>query len=87
VPAIAILGAIAAEKWRQRFLGWACAIGGAGLILSGLGRMAPDSLGFLSDPSGSGAQATSTLVWIALAVAGRAAQRALSRSSETADAG
>lgn len=86
VPAIAVLGAIAAEKWRQRFLGWACAIGGSGLVLSGLGRMAPDSLGFLSDPTGPASQATSTLLWIGLAIVGRLAQRSLSKSDETADA-
>src|SRR4051812_31989114 len=41
VPAVALVGGVVAERWRERFIGWATAIGGSALVLTGLGLMAP----------------------------------------------
>jgi hypothetical protein len=75
VPAVAVVGGVLVERWRERFIGWATAIAGTGLLLSGLGRLAPDSLGFLADPEEGVQQVVASLTWVALAVAARAAQR------------
>ena len=75
VPAITICGGVAVQRWRAGFLGWVTAIGGSALVLSGLGRLFPHSLGFLADPQTTAAQMFSTGVWDVLAVAARVAQR------------
>ncbi len=75
VPAVAICGGVAVQHWRAGFLGWVTAIGGCALVLSGLGRLFPHSLGFLADPQTTAAQMFSTGVWVVLSVAARAAQR------------
>ncbi len=49
----------------------------AGLILSALGLIWPDPLGFLRHPSPGGEQALSTALWVALAAAGWLTQRRL----------
>jgi hypothetical protein len=84
VPAVALVGGVVVEKWRERFIGWATAIGGAGLVLTGLGRLAPDTLGSLRDPQDTGGQLLAVLAWIALAVVGRVAQRRGLRSRRSA---
>ena len=75
VPAVAICSAIAVQRWREGFLGWVCAIGGSALVLSGLGRVFPDALLFLSDPQTTGSQLLSTGLWVVLAVVARGVQR------------
>jgi hypothetical protein len=75
VPAVALLGGLALERWRQRLIGWATAVAGSALVLTGLGRMAPETLGFLDDPSSAGGQALATGLWVALAVVARGVQR------------
>jgi hypothetical protein len=79
VPAVAgCFGALAA-RWRRRFLGWATAIAGAALVLGGLGRIAPKTLGFLADSEHPLGQASSAIAWILLTVAARWGQRRLAR--------
>lgn len=74
---VALLVGLLADRYRRRALLWATAIGGAGLILSSLGLIWPDQLGFLRDPQAGVQQVTSTLLWVALAAGGWITQRAL----------
>jgi len=69
IPAVALAGAFLAERVRQPFMRWATAAAGAALTLSGLGLIAPSSLGFLRDPDKPATQTTSFLLWVALAIA------------------
>jgi hypothetical protein len=77
VVATALVFGFLADKFRERALLWATALGGAGLILSGLGLIWPDSVGFLRHPTSGGEQALSTALWVALAAAGWLTQRRL----------
>jgi hypothetical protein len=86
IPAVAAVGGVVVEKWRERFIGLATAIGGAGLVLTGLGRWAPDTLGFLRDPQTSAEQLLALVAWAVLAVAGRLVQRRGLRPRRTASA-
>lgn len=74
--AVCVAGAFLAEKFRARALLWLTSIGGASMVLSGLGRMG-DSLAFLRDPEPGWQQVTSTLAWIGLSVLGWITQRHL----------
>ncbi|MFE3291251.1 DUF4203 domain-containing protein [Rhodococcus sp. NPDC059234] len=76
VVAIAVAGAFLADKYRARALLWLTSIGGASMILSGLGRTT-SALTFLRDPNPGWQQIASTLIWIALAAAGWIVQRRL----------
>ena len=73
----AVLVGLLADRYRRKALLWATAIGGAGLILSSLGRIFPDQLDFLRDPEAGIQQITSTVLWVALAAGGWLTQRAL----------
>ena len=75
VPAVAICAGVAAQRWRAGFLGWVTAIAGSALVLSGLGRLLPDTLGFLADPQTTASQLLSTGLWVVLSVVARGAQR------------
>ncbi|MFI6865693.1 DUF4203 domain-containing protein [Nocardia sp. NPDC050406] len=74
--AVCVSGAFLANKFRARALLWLTSIGGASMILSGLGRM-DDSLAFLRHPDPGWQQITATLSWIGLAVLGWITQRHL----------
>lgn len=74
--AMCVAGAFLAEKFRARALLWLTSIGGASMVLSGLGRMG-DSLEFLRHPEPGWEQITATLAWIALSVLGWITQRHL----------
>ena len=76
VPAVAICAGVAAQRWRAGFLGWVTAIGGSALVLSGLGRLFPHTVGFLADPQTTASQLFSTALWVVLAVAARQARSA-----------
>lgn len=76
VLAIGVAAAFLADKYRARALLWLTSIGGASMMLNGIGRMA-EPLEFLRDPDAGWQQVTSTLAWIALAVAGWIVQRHL----------
>jgi hypothetical protein len=77
VVAVALACGFLADRYRNRVLLWSTAIGGAGLVLSGLGLIAPDVLGFLRDPQAGVEQVTSMLLWLALGAGGWVTQRAL----------
>ncbi|WP_228001630.1 DUF4203 domain-containing protein [Nocardia australiensis] len=72
--AVCVAGAFLAEKFRARALLWLTSIGGASMVLSGLGRMS-ESLSFLRAPAPGWQQVSATLAWIALSVAGWIVQR------------
>ncbi|UGT44243.1 DUF4203 domain-containing protein [Nocardia yamanashiensis] len=74
--AVCVAGAFLAEKFRARALLWLTSIGGASMVLSGLGRMS-DSLAFLRNPDPGIQQVTVTLAWIGLSVLGWITQRHL----------
>ncbi|WP_067813302.1 DUF4203 domain-containing protein [Nocardia inohanensis] len=74
--AMCVSGAFLANRFRARALLWLTSIGGASMVLSGLGRMS-DSLAFLRNPDPGWEQATATLAWIALSVLGWITQRHL----------
>jgi len=77
VVATALVFGFLADKFRERVLLWATALGGAGLILSAIGLIWPDSVGFLRHPNPGGEQALSAALWVALAAAGWLTQRRL----------
>ncbi len=71
VPAVAGIFALLAGRLRQRFLGWATAIGGAGLVLTGIGTLLSGSAGYLADTDEPWEQALAAAVWVAASVAAR----------------
>lgn len=79
VPAVAGIFGVMAGRWRQRFLGWATAIGGAALVLSGIGTLLPDTVGYFADSDEPWKQVASAVVWAALSVGARLVQKGLSR--------
>lgn len=74
VPAVAFLFAFLAQRWSRKFLAWATAFGGAAIALTGLGRLAPDHLEALHVPEDTTGRAVLAVSWLALGLAGRAAQ-------------
>jgi hypothetical protein len=82
IPAVAIAGAFLAEKMRHRFMRWATAAAGAALTLSGLGLVAPSSLGFLRDPQKPSTQTMSFVIWVALGIFMVAVQKRHQSSDE-----
>jgi hypothetical protein len=76
ILAVAVASAFLADKYRARALLWLTSIGGASMILAGLGRTS-DTLAFLHEPEAGWEQVTSTVLWIALSAAGWIVQRRL----------
>ena len=64
-------------RYRGRFLMWVCALGDAGLAMTGLSRIAPVALDFLRHPDTALEGVVSIGVWLALALLGRSTQRRL----------
>jgi hypothetical protein len=79
VPAVAVVGGVALERWRERLVGWVTAIGGSALVLAGLGRVDSD-VRVVSDPVDYGEQAISVAAWVVLAVLARVVQKRVGRS-------
>ena len=75
VVAVAALAGFLTHRFTPRLLLWVCALGGAGLALTGLARLAPDTLGFLRDPQTAAGGVIAWLAWVALAVLGGLVQR------------
>jgi uncharacterized membrane protein (DUF485 family) len=84
--AAGICGLLAA-RYRGRFLMWATALGGAGLAITGLSRIAPDTLGFLHHPDTALEGVLSTGAWLVLALLGRSTQLRLFPKALHAGAG
>jgi hypothetical protein len=74
VPAVAVVGGVALERWRERLVGWVTAIGGSALVLAGLGRV-DSGVRVIADPQDTGDQAIAVAAWVALAVLARVVQR------------
>lgn len=70
VAAAAFIIGIATQRFRHTVLVAACALGGAGLALSGLARAFPGALGFLRFPQMSWQVGVAAIAWLALAAAG-----------------
>ncbi|WP_188827995.1 TM7S3/TM198-like domain-containing protein [Nocardia camponoti] len=76
ILATCVAGAFLADKFRARALLWLTSIGGASMVLSGVGRMS-DSLEFLVHPESGAQEVATTVIWIALSAAGWFVQRHL----------
>ncbi|MEV0893721.1 DUF4203 domain-containing protein [Promicromonospora sp. MEB111] len=87
VPAVAFVCALLARRYQRPFLVWATAIGGAALVLSGVGRLWADAAGELWRPDSTAGVVLSLAVWAALAVVGRTVQRRGSTGSANGQAG
>lgn len=85
VLAVAFLGGWLANRWRVRVLLWLTALGGAGLMIAGLGRTT-DSLDWLRYPSTGTQTVLATLAWIGLAGLGWWSQQRVSRRAIERDA-
>ncbi|MGY1641500.1 hypothetical protein ACI782_10250 [Geodermatophilus sp. SYSU D00703] len=77
VVAVAVLTGLATQRFRETAVIWACALGGAGLALSGLARVWPDTLGFLRTPDTTAEAVIDTAAWLVLGVCGWSVQRRL----------
>jgi hypothetical protein len=84
VVAIAVLTGLAAQRFRQTAAIGACAFGGAGLALSGVARIWPDTLGFLRTPDTTAEAVISAAVWLVLGAFGWSVQRRLVRQHSDA---
>jgi len=76
IPAIGIAGGWLAEKTREAFVAWGTSIGGAALVLAGLGVLV-DSLSWLRDPSETWQAVLGVVAWVALSVFFRLSQKAV----------
>ncbi|OLT05144.1 hypothetical protein BJF90_19550 [Pseudonocardia sp. CNS-004] len=82
VLASAFVVGIAVQRFRHGMLSLACALGGAGLALSGLARTFPEVLGFLRYPQLPWQSVVATAGWLALAWAGWVVQRRVVRDRQ-----
>ncbi|MFC9361820.1 DUF4203 domain-containing protein [Rhodococcus sp. NPDC057014] len=76
IVALAVACGFVADRYRARALLWLTALGGASLVLTGLGLAIPP-LRFLEDPNEGTQQFFATLIWIAVAAGGWLTQRRL----------
>ncbi|GCE37280.1 MULTISPECIES: DUF4203 domain-containing protein [Rhodococcus] len=76
IVALAVACGFVADRYRARALLWLTALGGASMVLTGLG-MAIGSLSFLDQPNEGVQQFFASLVWVAIAAAGWLTQRRL----------
>ena len=74
VLAFAGICGLLTARYRGRFLMWTTALGGAGLAMTGLSRIAPDTLDFLRHPETALEGVLSFGIWIVLALLGRRTQ-------------
>ena len=76
IPAVAVAGGWLAEKSRDKFVAWGTSIGGAALVLAGLGVLV-SSLAWLRDPSETWQSVVGVAAWVALSVFFRFTQKAV----------
>jgi hypothetical protein len=81
IPAVAIAGGWLAEKSRDKFVAWGTSIGGAALVLAGLGVLV-SGLSWLRDPSETWQAVVGVAAWVALSVAFRFSQRAVGSNDQ-----
>ncbi len=75
VVAFGFLAGLAAQRFRTAALAVVCAAGGAGLVLSGIARTVPGTLGFLRVPDVTWEAIVAAVAWIVLATIGWIVQR------------
>lgn len=75
VPAVALLFALLARRFERPFLMWATALGGAALVLSGVGRFWTDAVGELWRPEFPTGVVLVLGLWVVLAIVGRTVQK------------
>ena len=81
IPAIAIAGGWIAEKSRDKFVAWGTSIGGAALVLAGLGVLV-SGLAWLRDPTESWQALVGVVAWVALSVAFRFSQKVVGSNDQ-----
>ncbi|MEI5675701.1 MULTISPECIES: hypothetical protein [unclassified Nocardioides] len=74
VPAVAVVCGLLADRWRQRFLGWATAAAGSALLLSGIGRLGTDSTGWYWRPDTATGTTVFAVSWLVLTLVGHRVQ-------------
>ena len=77
VVAVAFISGIATQRFHKTVLTAMCALGGAGLALSGMARVFPDTLGFLRTPTSTAQTILATVAWLVVAILGWLVQRRL----------
>jgi hypothetical protein len=75
VAAVAVLAGLAAQNLPRTVAGAACALGGAGLVLSGVAMLLPATASVLRHPAGAWQAVVAGVAWVALAVVGWVSQR------------
>jgi hypothetical protein len=70
VLAVAFIAELATQRFHSVVLAATCALGGAGLALTGLARQSPETLGLLRFPSTAREAVISGVAWLALTAAG-----------------
>jgi hypothetical protein len=81
VPAFALLCGFLAQRWHRGFIVWGTALGGAGLILAGLGRLDTDLTDFLWHPDTTGESVIQLAAWVGLTLVGRTVQLRVGRGN------
>jgi hypothetical protein len=84
VLASAFVVGVVVQRFRHGTLSLACALGGAGLALSGLARTFPEGMGFLREPLLPWHAVVTAAGWLALAWAGWAVQQRVVRDQQEA---
>lgn len=75
VAAVGIVVGLAAQHLRRPVAAAACALGGAGLVLSGVARLLPVTADVFRHPAGAWQAVVAGVAWVALAVLGWVYQR------------
>jgi hypothetical protein len=75
VAAVGIVVGLAAQRFRRPVAAVACALGGAGLVLSGVARLLPVTAGVFRHPDGTWQAVVAGVAWVALAALGWIYQR------------
>ena len=83
VLAVAVLTGLAVQRFREAAVIWACAFGGAGLALSGVARIWPDTLSFLREPHSAAQAVISAAAWLVLGAVGWSVQQRLGSRRST----
>jgi hypothetical protein len=78
VGAVAFVAGWIANRWRLRALLVLTALGGAGLLLNGLGRVFSSADSSLSSPQSGAQSALAAIIWLAVAALGWLSQRKVS---------
>ena len=79
IVAVGFISGIATRRFHNTVLTAVCALGGAGLALSGVARAFPDTLGFLRTGASTAETVTATVLWLVLAILGWLVQRRLAK--------